>query len=73
VKTYLGHGAYLEPDDGPRDSPWHKRIVRTERIPGTRVGNVADLACGHRVMMFGDPAHTGGVVLCVVCRDAQNP
>lgn len=69
MKIDLGHGRFLEPDEAPRNSQWHKRIVRTSRIPNTRVGRWCDLECGHRVMAFGDLAHADGVVLCTQCRD----
>ena len=62
-------GSYLEPDDGPRDSRYHMRIVRIEPIPGTRTGNDVVLECGHRVQTFGNLEHAGGVVLCTKCRD----
>jgi hypothetical protein len=65
----LGHGAYLEPDEGPRDTPFHKRIVRTMRVANTRMGHWCILECGHRVMTFGDLAHSAGLVLCTQCRD----
>jgi hypothetical protein len=69
MKIDLGHGAYLEPDEGPRTTPFHKRIVKAERIPNTRSGNMLTLECGHRSMAFGDLGHAGGVVLCTDCRD----
>jgi len=70
MKTDLGGGAYLEPDEEPRNSQFHKRIVRSGRIPNTRVGHWCDLECGHRVHTFGDLALTKGVVRCTQCRDA---
>jgi hypothetical protein len=69
MKIPLGGGSYLEPDEGPRNSRFHKRILKTTPIPQTRVGNYLDLECGHRVMTFGDLTHAGGVVLCTDCRD----
>ena len=30
MKVVLGNGAYLEPDEGPRTSCFHKRIVSTK-------------------------------------------
>jgi hypothetical protein len=33
MKIDLGRGAYLEPDEGPRNTRWHMRIERSERIP----------------------------------------
>jgi len=65
----LGHGAYLEPDDGPRDSRWHVKIERTQRMPNTRAGHWLYLACGHRSIAFGNLDYAGGVVLCTQCRD----
>ena len=74
MKIDLGHGVYMEPDEPPRDTKWHKRIVRVERIPNTRTGNNVTLECGHIVQAFGrlEP-HAAGVVLCTVCRDAEEP
>lgn len=73
MKIAVGNDAYLEPDEGPRDTPFHMRIVRIERIPNTRVGNNVTLECGHGVQTFGNLAHAevGGVVrlLCTKCRD----
>lgn len=69
MKIPLGGGAYLEPDEAPRESPFHKRILRTQPIKGTRTGHWADLECGHRVMTFGDLAKAEGKVLCTECRD----
>jgi hypothetical protein len=71
MKIDLGHGAYLEPEEGPRDTPFHKRIVATERIPNTKVGHMLTLECGHRSMAFGNLEHAAGVVLCMQCRDSQ--
>ena len=62
-------GSYLEPDEGPRNSRFHMRIVRLERIPGTRTGHNVTLECGHGVQTFGDLRYSSGVVLCTKCRD----
>lgn len=62
-------GSYLEPDEGPRNTRYHMRIVRIERIPNTRTGNNVTLECGHGVQTFGDLGHADGVVLCAKCRD----
>lgn len=67
----LGHGAYLEPDEGPRNTPHHRRIVAAVPIPNTRSGHSALLECGHYVRTFGDITLAGGVVLCLQCRDAE--
>jgi hypothetical protein len=69
MKIDLGHGAYLEPDDGPRDSAFHKRILRTTPVANTRTGNWVDLECGHRVMSFGNLAYAHGVLLCERCKE----
>lgn len=54
MKIALGNGgSYLEPDEGPRDTKFHKRIVRVEPIPGTRAGNDLTLECGHGVQAHG--------------------
>lgn len=66
-------GGYLEPDEGPRDTPFHKRIVRKEPIPNTRAGHNVTLECGHGVQTFGDLALAEGVVLCTKCRDLEEP
>jgi hypothetical protein len=70
MKVDLGHGASLEPDEGPRSTPFHKQIVAIEPVANTRSGNWLMLECGHRVMAFGDLQYGGGVVLCTQCRDA---
>ena len=72
MKIPVGGGAYLEPDEGPRDTRFHMRIIGTTPIPNTRAGYYLDLACGHRVMTFGRLEHAGGVVLCADCRDRAN-
>ena len=64
-------GSYLEPDEGPRDTRWHKRIVRTEKIAGYRAAHNITLECGHGVTTFGDLAHADGVILCTKCRDLE--
>jgi len=68
MKIPLGDGSYLEPDEEPRDTPWHKRIVATKPIENTRTGNWCELECGHTVQTFGDLAHANGRILCMVCR-----
>jgi len=50
MKIPLGGGAYLEPDEQPRDTQWHKKILRVTPIPGYRAANYLDLECGHRAM-----------------------
>ena len=67
-KINLGGGSYLEPDDNKR-SRFRVAIVETKPIPGTR-GVTATLACGHRVLLFGNLEMTDGRALCTVCRDA---
>jgi len=62
-------GSYLEPDDGPRNTKYHMKIIRVERIPNTRSGNNVALECGHGVQTFGDLTHAGGVLFCTKCRD----
>ena len=73
MKIALDSGGYLEPDEGPRDTPFHKRIVRKEPIPNTRAGHNVTLECGHGVQTFGDLALAEGVVLCTKCRDLEEP
>jgi hypothetical protein len=69
MKIDFGRGMYLEPDEGPRDSPFHKRITKVIPMPDSRSGNTIHLECGHRAMTFGDLKLTDGVVLCTECRD----
>ena len=69
MKIDLGHGAYLEPDEEPRNTMFHKRILKTRRIPITRSGNIAILECGHVVHTFGRLTLAEGRVLCTQCRD----
>jgi len=68
MKIPLGGGAYLQPDDGPRDTRFHKRIVEVEPMPDTRNGNIIRLECGHIAMTFGKLEHAEGVVLCSHCQ-----
>lgn len=68
-KIPLGGGAYIEPDEGPRTSRFHKKIARIDPITGTRTGNWIVLECGHTVQAFGRIAHADGVILCTACRD----
>ena len=72
MKIPLGDGSYLEPDDRPRDLTRHyKRILRVEKIPGTRNRHNLTLECGHGVTAYGDLAHAEGIVLCTKCRDLE--
>ena len=71
MKIALDSGGYLEPDDGPRDSRFHMRIVHVKPIPNTRAGNTVWLECGHVVQTIGDLAHADGVALCTKCRDLE--
>lgn len=73
MKIPLGSDSYLEPDEEPRNTRFHKRIVRAEKIPNTRTGNNLTLECGHRVQSFGNLLHANGVVLCTQCRDREQP
>lgn len=68
MKIDLGHGAYLEPDEGGNNQ-FRKRIVSTTPIPNTRTGHWCNLECGHRVMTYGNLDHAKGRVLCTQCRD----
>ena len=71
MKIALGGGSYLEPDEGPRDTRHHKRIVRIKPIPNTFTAHEVTLECGHWVQTFGNLTHAGGVVLCTKCRDLE--
>lgn len=64
-------GSYLEPDDGPRNSRFHMRIMRVEVIQGMRAGRNLILECGHGVTVIGSLAHAGGRILCTKCRDLE--
>jgi hypothetical protein len=68
-KIPLGGGAYIEPDEGPRNTPHHKRIVKTAPIPQTMTGQIVELECGHIVHTFGKLERAEGKVLCTQCRD----
>jgi hypothetical protein len=61
-------GINFYPDEGPRDTPLHKKITGVTKIPNTRSGHYLDLECGHQVMSFGSLAHADGVILCDQCR-----
>lgn len=73
MKISLGADSYLEPDEEPRNSPYHMRIVKAEAIPNTRSGNNVTLECGHRVQTFGDFRRFRGIVMCTQCRDLLAP
>jgi hypothetical protein len=70
VKIDLGGGAYIEPDEGPRNTRFHQRIVRAEAIHETKSGMNVTLECGHLVQDLR-PSLAGGVLLCTQCRDSQ--
>lgn len=70
MKISVGGGGYIEPDDGPRDTRFHKRIVKVEKMSNTRSGHWVDLECGHRVATFGNLEYAEGVIRCTECRDA---
>jgi hypothetical protein len=69
MKIGVGRGDYIEPDEGPRNTRYHMRIVRVEPIANTKTGNNVTLACGHGVQTFGDLTHAEGRILCTKCRD----
>lgn len=56
-----------EHKSSPRNTPHHKRILTTSKIPGTKSGHNLGLECGHKVQTFGDLTHLNGVVLCQEC------
>jgi hypothetical protein len=70
-KIDLGNGSYLEPDEEPRQTLYHRQIVSAAAIPGTRSGHKTLLSCGHEVTTFGNLAHAAGILLCIRCRDAD--
>lgn len=63
----------IEPDLPPRNSPYHRRIISFEPIPGTRSGNILTLECGHRVQGWGDLNRVEGRVMCAQCKNAAEP
>ena len=69
----FGYGWYTEPKHDPRDSEWHKQIVRVRPVTGSRKGHMLYLSCGHRCMAHGDLLEAAGVVLCRECRDMALP
>ena len=73
MKIPLGGGVFLEaePGEDPRHAPYHRRMVRCERIPDTRAGHRIVLDCGHHTMAFGDLKRARGVVFCSQCRDGE--
>jgi hypothetical protein len=71
MKIDLGHGSYLEPDEEPRNSEFHKVIVAAVLIPGTRTGHNVLLQCGHTVQTFGNLEYAKGVAFCTQCRDTK--
>lgn len=67
-------GSYLEPDDGPRNTRFHKRIVRVELLHKPEMKaqwTHLTLECGHSVTAIGKLEHAAGVVLCTKCRDLE--
>jgi hypothetical protein len=71
MKIAVGRDSYIEPDDGPRNTRFHMRIVRKEPIRGTQSGMNVTLECGHGVQTYGDLSLAGGVLLCAKCRDLE--
>lgn len=69
MKIDLGNGITLEPDEGPRNTGFHRRILNVRKIPNTRTGYMLALDCGHQVMTFGNLGHAAGLILCTQCRD----
>lgn len=67
-------GGYLEPDEGPRNTRFHKRIVRVEPINRPELKSKwthVTLECGHSVTCIGSLEHAAGVLLCSKCRDSE--
>ena len=72
VRIPVGGGGYIEPDEGPRNSPYHmKNYDDPKYSQHARSGHHLRLECGHEVQTFGDLSHCGGVILCTTCRDAR--
>jgi hypothetical protein len=61
---------YLEPDDEPRNTRFHMRIVGIEPILDSN-GRQVLLECGHGVAVYGAMEALAGVVLCTKCRDLE--
>jgi hypothetical protein len=59
----LGPGMWMHPDDGDRNTPYHRRILRVESIQGAPpIARVLVLDCRHTVGYIADPAHLEGRV-----------
>jgi len=69
MKIALDSGSYLEPDEEPRDTRFHMRIVRVEPVPNFPLRHQVTLECGHGGLTIGNLAHAGGVAFCTKCRD----
>ena len=62
-------GIDLTPDTGL--TPYHRLIVASQPIPGTKTGRVCQLECGHQVQTFGRlELAPHGKVLCALCKRA---
>ena len=59
----------IEADPEPRNTEYHRAIVRITPIEGTKTGNNVELDCGHRCQTFGSLAHAQGRIYCSRCRD----
>jgi hypothetical protein len=64
-------GSYFEPDEEPRNTRYHMRIVRIEPVKDRPMAHNLVLECGHGVQASGDLAHAGGVIFCTKCRDLE--
>ena len=69
---FPGGAGYIEPEEGPRDTMFYRRILRSEPLPGSRTGQQVTLDCGHRCIAFGNLEAAGGKLLCIRCRDNRN-
>jgi hypothetical protein len=58
----------ISPDLPPRNTPWHRRIVKALPIPNTQRGNDVQLECGHWVQTFGKLELAEGRLLCRDCQ-----
>jgi hypothetical protein len=70
MKIQFPFGSYFEPDHGPGNSPFHKRIVHMAPVQETRDALMLDLECGHKALAFGgDIKQLSGVLFCMQCQD----
>jgi len=65
-------GSFIEPDEGPRNTIFHRRIVREEEVVNMPCAKVLLLDCGHRVVAIGRVELCEGRVFCLYCKAVGN-